>query len=911
MAKQMDFLPAGRVVPTALHTEMAQSYLEYAMSVIVGRALPDVRDGLKPVHRRILYAMYELGLTPDRPFRKCARVVGDVLGKYHPHGDQAVYEALVRLVQTFSTRYPLLAGHGNFGSVDDDPPAAMRYTETKLAPIAYDTMLGEVGEETVDFVDNFDGSQQEPAILPAKLPMLLLNGCAGIAVGMATNIPPHNLGELVDGLIALIDEPNLSNAALGQYILGPDFPTGGEILDRQGIRDTYETGRGLIPLRGIVHREQVERGKQRKRKAMALVVTEFPYQVNKASWIAKVAQLVQEEKIQGIADLRDESDRQGLRVVLELKRDVDPEAMLAQLYRQTPLQMNFGAILLSLVNQQPRQLSLRDMLLEFLQFRERTLLRLYGHERAQLGERLAIVEGLLIALEHIDPVIAILRNAPDGSSAKQAFTEQLGLTAPQGDALLAMPMRRLTGLEQQKLQDEAEALRQRLGELQRLLSDRPTRLKALKKELRQLKRRFGDERRTRVPAPEPLTGSRLVAPQEREISLTPDPLDDITPATAIGEVEEMQPTAAILEMPLDQLDLIDPTAAIPGDGEGSNDEETEDFEGLEDLAAGEEETAIAPPITKTKLATPTTEPKLTLFNPVVFNAQSQWVQTLRGAIFAQNADAPVTLTQDLPHQVQPWGDRQELWLITPQGKLYPLPLKTLPDGRDTCTFSLAQWLPPKYRNPGAIALLSSPPPAQELFLISRQGRLKRLPLGEVGDLTARGVTLLKMKSGDALTHALAVNPGDEVVLALSSGRLLRYTIGDRLLLPTGKNTQGTPAFRVGPQEQIIAAQVVPPTADLVLVTAQGYGKRLPLAELRPTQVNQIGSWGLKFHPDRDPADTLTVLAVARGDLGLWGGDRWWGLSCGDLPLENKEGTGIALIEAGAAIGGGGTYQHGN
>ena len=308
MAKQLNLLSKGQVITTALHTEMQRSYLEYAMSVIVGRALPDVRNGLKPVHRRILYAMHELGLTQDRPYRKCARVVGDVLGKYHPHGDQSVYDALVRLVQNFSSRYPLLGGHGNFGSVDNDPPAAMRYTETRLAPVGHEGMLAEIAEETVDFTGNFDNSQQEPTVLPAQLPFLLLNGCAGIAVGMATNVPPHNLGEIVDGLIALIDNPDLKDEKLFQLIPGPDFPTGGEIVDRGGIKEAYTTGKGGIVLRGIVTMEEIPATRGTKRRT-ALIVTELPFQVNKAGWIEKIADLVNQGRLQGISDIRDESDR--------------------------------------------------------------------------------------------------------------------------------------------------------------------------------------------------------------------------------------------------------------------------------------------------------------------------------------------------------------------------------------------------------------------------------------------------------------------------------------------------------------------------------------------------------------------------------------------------------------------------
>lgn len=497
MAAQLNLLSEGNIIPTALHTEMQQSYLEYAMSVIIGRALPDVRDGLKPVHRRILYAMYELGLTPDRPYRKCARVVGDVLGKYHPHGDQSVYDALVRLVQTFSSRYPLLDGHGNFGSVDDDPPAAMRYTETRLAPISNTAMLTEVGLATVDFAPNFDNSQQEPLVLPAQLPILLLNGSSGIAVGMATNIPPHNLNEVVDGLIALIDRPEISLPELMQHLPGPDFPTGGQIIDSKGIIQAYETGRGLVTLRGVAQVEEIQPGRGRHRRS-AIIVTELPFQVNKAAWIEKIADLSNQGRLEGIADLRDESDRDGMRVVIELKREGNPQKVLEQLYRQTALQSNFGVILLAIVNGQPRQLSLVELLQEFLKFREETLTRRYQHELDQAQARSHIVEGLLAGLNDLDRLIDLLRQAPDGPTAKVNLQEEWDLSDQQADAILAMPLRRLTGLERENLEREFEELSQRIHELQTLLGSRHELLKALKKELRQLKRQFGDPRRTQI-----------------------------------------------------------------------------------------------------------------------------------------------------------------------------------------------------------------------------------------------------------------------------------------------------------------------------------------------------------------------------------------------------------------------------
>ena len=486
-----------RVEPIALHLEMQRSYLEYAMSVIVGRALPDARDGLKPVQRRILYAMQELGLTPDRPYRKCARVVGDVLGKYHPHGDQAVYDALVRLVQTFASRHPLLDGHGNFGSVDDDPPAAMRYTETRLAPIAHQALLEEIGDDTVDFASNFDGSQQEPTVLPAQLPFLLLNGCSGIAVGMATSIPPHNLGEVVDGLIALIRQPGLSDERLLELIPGPDFPTGGEVLLSSGLQDTYLHGRGSIPMRGVAHTEEVQLGKGRH-KRNAVVVTELPYQLSKAGWIEKLAESVNDGKIGGIADIRDESDRDGMRVVVELRRDAEPDKVLKDLQRRTALQSNFGAIMLALVNGQPQQLSLRQLLQTFLDYRELTLIRRTSHALRKTEDRLEVVEGLITALNNLQAVIAMIQEAQDAGSARASLMVRLDLNERQADAVLAMPLRRLTGLEQESLRQEVDNLRDERERLKLLLENRDQLLDAMVSELKTLKKRFSTPRRTRL-----------------------------------------------------------------------------------------------------------------------------------------------------------------------------------------------------------------------------------------------------------------------------------------------------------------------------------------------------------------------------------------------------------------------------
>jgi len=483
-----------RIVPTNLRSEMSRSYLEYAMSVIVGRALPDARDGLKPVHRRILYAMHELGLTPDRPFRKCARVVGEVLGKYHPHGDTAVYDALVRMAQDFSMRSPLINGHGNFGSVDNDPPAAMRYTECRLQSLATDSLLRDIESETVDFLDNFDGSQQEPIVLPARIPQILLNGSSGIAVGMATNIPPHNLGELVDGLVALIHNPEITEKELMRYIPAPDFPTGGQILGRSGIKDAYTTGRGSITMRGVAQVETIEhRGRPDKE---AIIVTELPYQTNKAALIEKIAEMVNDKRIEGISDIRDESDRRGMRMVIELKRDAYPRVVLNNLYKQTPLQSNFGANMLALVGNEPQLLTIKQFLEVFLEFRIETIPRRTQYELRKAEERDHLLQGLLIALDNLDAVIAVIRAANDTATAKSQLIEQFGLSEAQADAILQMQLRRLTALEAQKIQAEHEELQVRIADLQDILANRQRILEIIETEAIQIKTTHDTPRRT-------------------------------------------------------------------------------------------------------------------------------------------------------------------------------------------------------------------------------------------------------------------------------------------------------------------------------------------------------------------------------------------------------------------------------
>lgn len=482
-------LEEGKVLPVWIEDEMKKSYIDYAMSVIVQRALPDVRDGLKPVHRRILYAMQEAGMSSNKPYKKSARIVGEVLGKYHPHGDYSVYEAIVRLAQDFSTRYLLVDGHGNFGSVDGDSAAAMRYTEVRMSKIA-EEMLEDIEKETVDFVPNYDESLKEPSVLPAKIPALLVNGSSGIAVGMATNIPPHNLCEIIDGLVMLIDNQEIEIPELMTAIKGPDFPTGAMILGTDGIVSAYTTGRGVVKIRSKAHIEPMPKNKSR------IIVTELPYQVNKARLIEKIAQLVQEKVIDGITDLRDESDRKGMRVVIELRHDVVPDVILNQLYKHTQMQDSFGIIMLALVKNQPMVLNLKQILEYYVEHQKEIITRRTRYELGKAKERAHILEGLKIALDHLDEVIKTIRASANAEIARAALVEKFALSERQAQAILDMRLQRLTGLERKKIDDEYIDVLETIDWLESVLADEYKVLNIIKEDLLEVKKRFGDARRT-------------------------------------------------------------------------------------------------------------------------------------------------------------------------------------------------------------------------------------------------------------------------------------------------------------------------------------------------------------------------------------------------------------------------------
>ncbi len=510
----MEELNIGRVLPIDIEHEMKTSFISYAMAVIINRALPDVRDGLKPVHRRILYSMHEMGLTSEKPFRKSATVVGDVLGKYHPHGDSAVYDAMVRLAQNFSTRYPLIQGHGNFGSVDGDGAAAMRYTEAKMSRICVE-MLRDIDKDTVDMMPNFDERLMQPTVLPARIPNLLINGSGGIAVGMATNIPPHNMGEVCDACIALIDNPDIGYETLMQHIKGPDFPTGGLIMGVSGIRQAYATGRGRIVVRAKAEIEAFGKNRQR------IIVTEIPYQVNKARLVEKIAEMVHEKRIEGISDLRDESDRSGMRIVIELKRDVNANVVLNNLYKHTQMQDAFGVIMIALVDGQPRVLSLKQVLTHYVEHRKDVVVRRTRFDLERAQARAHILEGLLKALDHIDEVIHIIRSSQDDAEAKTRLMEAFAFSEKQAQAILDMRLRRLTGLEATRLQEELDTLREQISYYLRVLSEPQLVLDIIKDELTQVRNEYSDARRSEImPVEGEVDTEDLIDPEDMCVTLT-------------------------------------------------------------------------------------------------------------------------------------------------------------------------------------------------------------------------------------------------------------------------------------------------------------------------------------------------------------------------------------------------------
>ncbi|MDS3860960.1 DNA gyrase subunit A [Thermosynechococcaceae cyanobacterium BACA0444] len=787
-----------RIIPTELREEISRSYLEYAMSVIVGRALPDARDGLKPVHRRILYAMHELGLSADRPFRKCARVVGEVLGKYHPHGDTAVYDALVRMAQDFSMRHPLINGHGNFGSIDNDPPAAMRYTECRLQALTSDALLQDIEQETVDFGDNFDGSQQEPLVMPARIPQLLLNGSSGIAVGMATNIPPHNLGEIIDGVTALIANPEITDQELMQYIPGPDFPTGAQILGRAGIRDAYLTGRGSVTMRAVANIETLENPGRPSREA--IIITELPYQTNKAALMEKIAELVNDKKLEGISDIRDESDRDGLRMVIELKRDAYPRVVLNNLFKQTPLQMNFGANMLALVNGEPQLLTLKRFLEVFLEFREEAIARRTRYNLRKAEERDHLLQGLLIALENLDAVIHLIRNSGDTALARQELMQVYGLSEPQADAILQMQLRRLTALEAEKIEREHEDLQAQIADLQDILQRRERVLDIIAIEIAQIKTKYASPRRSIIIQDDgELLTKDLIANEKSVILVTQQ--------------------GYIKRMPVDTFE------AQSRDGRGRKGAQIKEDDGVEHF-------------------------------------------------FGCN-------------------DHDQILFFSDRGVVYGLPAYQIPIGsRNARGTPIVQMLPiPREEKITSVIAVQEFTEDEYLVMLTTKGYIKKTALAAFSNIRSNGLIAISLEEGDQLRWVRRAKVSDSIIIGSRAGMAIHFRASHAQLRPLGRATRGVKsmALRAGDElvgMDIIPAEVVATFADqaeseapetedteavtsypgpwVLVVTTNGFGKRVPVNQFRLQNRAGLGLMATKFK-SKTTADHLAALRVVNLD----------------------------------------------
>lgn len=760
----------GKIVPINIRDEMKRSYIDYAMSVIVGRALPDVRDGMKPVHRRILFAMNELGMYHDKPYKKCARIVGEVLGKYHPHGDTAVYDALVRMAQDFSTRYQTIDGHGNFGSVDGDSAAAMRYTEARMAAITM-SMLDDIDSETVDFVPNFDGSLEEPDLLPVRLPMLLLNGTSGIAVGMATNIAPHNLNEIVDGTIALIDNPDLGVSELMEYIKGPDFPTGATILGNEGIISAFQTGRGSVLMRAITSFEEVDGGKG-KHDRTAVIVSELPYQVNKASLIEKIAELVRDKKLEGISDIRDESDRDGMRIVIELKRDAKPDVVQNNLFKYTTMQTSFGVNMVALVNKQPRLLNLPQILTEFVEHRVEIVTRRTKFNLKKAKARAHILAGLIIALGNLDKVIELIKTSKSTEAARNGLIETYGLDIDQSNAILEMQLRRLTGLEQEKINAEYQELKQKIAEYQAILADRQKILNIIKKELLDDKEKFGDERRTKI------------IPYQDELSIR-----DLTPDDPMAIFITCQ--GYIKRISLD-----------------------------------------------------------------TFERQNRATKGKGGIKTRENDDVMHFFTATMHNKVL---------FFTSRGLVYCINVYDFPEGGRTAKGLPIINLLPLEQGEGITAVIPITEFSEDKFLIflTKKGFIKKIDLSHFSSIRRSGIIAMGLGEDDMLGWVNLTEQIDEIIIGTGCGMAIRFAVSD--LRPLGRSARGVTAIKLRPDDSIVGCDIIPKdhSAELLVITNDGYGKRTSISEFRPQNRGGIGLICTKFK--RLTSRVTSILIVSEED----------------------------------------------
>lgn len=734
----------SRIVPINIEEELKTAYIDYSMSVIVSRALPDVRDGLKPVHRRVLYGMLDLGVAYNKPYKKSARIVGEVLGKYHPHGDSSVYDTMVRMAQEWSLRYPLVDGQGNFGSMDGDSPAAMRYTEARLRRVA-DEMLGDIDKETVDFQLNFDDSLEEPTVLPTKFPNLLVNGASGIAVGMATNMMPHHLGEVCAAIIAAVDKPEIDVEELMQYVLAPDFPTGGIIHGMSGVREGFRTGRGRVVVRAKTEIETDDKGRE------AIIVTEIPYQVNKALLIAKIAELVNDKKIVGISDVRDESNREGVRVVIEIKRDAAANVVLSTLFKLTPLQTSYGINNIALVNGRPRMLNLKDLIDEFIKFRLEVIVRRTKFELRKAEERAHILEGLLIALDHLDEVIALIRASKDVDTAREGLMERFGLSEIQARAILAMRLQQLTGLERDKVRAEYDELQRKIAELKAILADETLQRGIIKTELTEITERYNDPRRTAIE--------------------------------------------------IDEADI-----------------------SIEDLIEDEEVVITISHAGYIK-RTPVTE----------YRAQG------RGGRGAQGVR---TRGEDFVEHMFVATNHQTLLLFTESGRCFWLKVYEIPEGAKATAGRVIQNLLniPKEDKVRAFIIVKNLNDEEfinnnYIMFCTKRGQIKKTLLEAYSRPRQGGINAIEINEGDALIEAKLTNGANEIILAVRSGRAIRFNEKD--VRPMGRTAAGVRGIQVpdSGDDSVVGMVCVDPsdaTATILVISDKGMGKRSALEDY-PTQ----------------------------------------------------------------------------
>lgn len=799
----------GKIVPIDVETEMKRSYLLYSMSVIVGRALPDVRDGLKPIHRRILYAMGELGLTSQKPHRKSATVVGEVMGKYHPHGDAAIYDTIVRMAQDFSLRYPLVDGHGNFGSVDGDPPAAQRYTEVRMTSLASE-MLRDIDKETVDFQPNFDESLKEPKVLPARFPNLLVNGSSGIAVGMATNIPPHNLSEVIDGVVALIDNPDISVKELMKHIKGPDFPTGGLILGRDGITEAYKTGKGTIKVRARASIETAQSGKSR------IIVTEIPYQVNKAKLVEKIAELVRNKVIDGITDLRDESDRNGMRIVIELRRDVNPRIVLNQLYKHTQMQDTFGVIMLVLVGTETKILNLKEVLQYYVKHQEEVVVRRTRFDLARAEERAHILEGLRIALDNLDAVIKLIRESKDPETAKIGLMTNFGLSDRQAQAILDMRLQRLTNLERRKIEEEYQEVVALIKRLKDILANPRLVLEIIKEELLAIKEKYGDERRTEITAgAAEFEVEDLIAKEDIVVTLTHQGYIKRLPVTTyraqrrggkgitgINTREEDFVETIFITTTHDHILFFSDKGKVYSVKAYDIPEAQRQARGtpiinLISVDPGELITAVIPvgEFDEDSYLFMATKKGIVKKTPLL-----DFVNVRRSGITALNLDEDdaligVRLTK---------GD-QEVLMVTREGMAIRFPEEDVrPMGR------AARGVKGISLDEGdAVVAMDTVKTGAGLLTVTALGYGKRTPVGEyrIQSRGGRGLkTMHVTEKNGPIVGARVVHPEDEVMIITSEGIVIRLEVGG--ISELGRNTQGVKLMSLEKNDQIVALATV-------------------------------------------------------------------------------------------------------